>query len=780
MAQYEHLPLRRLEGALERRLQRGFGEIAPRDAKGHGEGLSTKVETVVASHKAKPKIADIDPALILKIETTGGVSEETWAAMGLTILSNDTDKSVILFADDGELQEFKRRIAEYQKDPPAGQKNPTYASLIGALESISELTPADRIGAVLRSEGITRPQDFPADVADVFDLELWQPDSNSVIGFVSRIEFVVQQHGGTIINEYKGRSMTLVRVRGSGDAIRALLDLPELSVLDRPPQPDLPQFDASSFDLNQLGPVQAPPAGSPVIGIIDSGLNSAHPLMEGAVAGAFGVPANLGDDDTKGHGTSVSGIAVFGDLRARIEQGTFEARCFVASAKVVNQHGKFSDEVLVPTRMDEAIRRLVADYGCRVINISLGDRKRMAGEKPSPWAAVLDDLARELDLVIVVSAGNRDNLSKFGDRIADAYPACLRDDEARILEPGTAVNVLTVGSLAHSNGLGLEDEELVGVMPLTEIGWPSPFSRTGPGAGKVIKPDFVDYGGTLVFDGPTQTLMDGRTKPAAGVISLNQNYITRMLTSVSGTSFAAPLTAYKAALVRDAFPDASANLVKALLAVSAEWPDSITGCLADLTDEQKYNVIGHGVIDVERALSSDDNRVVLFREDNLDVDRFAVFEVPVPEQFQSERGRRHIRIALCFDPIVRHTRLDYAGLSMSFDLFRGASAEQVFDACRKWQQAEGDPFRLVGASKCQLTPATRQRSNGALQCGTFVAKRSLEAYGDKYYVAVRCEGGWAAEITGNQRFALAVELQHEADIQIYQQIQAQVQVQVQV
>ena len=535
----------------------------------------------------------------------------------------------------------------------------------------------------------------------------------------------------------------------------------------------MPDFDVSSYGAAELGPVQAPAAGSPVIGIIDSGLTSAHPLMEGVVAGVFGLPETLGDDDAKGHGTPVSGIAVFGDLRAHVERGNFEARCFVASAKVVNEHGKFSDDFLVPSHMDQAIRRLAADYGCRVINISLGDKDRMASEKPSPWAAVLNDLARELDLVIVVSAGNRVNLSKFGDGIVEAYPQCLLDDEARILEPGTAINVLTVGSLAHSNGLGPEDEEMVGVVPLTQIDWPSPFSRTGPGVGKVIKPDFVDYGGTLVFDGPSQSLKDGKDKSTAGVISLNHNYLVRMLTSVSGTSFAAPLAVYKAALVRDAFPDASANLVKALSAISAERPESADVCFPDLKDEQIYNVFGHGVIDVEKALSSDDNRVILYREDNLDVDRFAVFEVPVPDLFQTANGRRHIRVALCFDPLVRHTRLDYAGLTMSFDLFRGATAEQVFDACRKWQQDEGDPFKLVAASKCKMTPAMRQRSNGALQCGTFIAKRSLENYGDKYYVAVRCEGGWASTITGNQRFAIAVELQHEAEIQIYQQIQAQ-------
>jgi len=775
VAVYDHLPLRRLEGAMERR-QHGFGSVVPRDAKGHGAGLQAAIEAVVAQQKAKPPIANVDPALILKIQTTGGIAEETWQSLGMTLLANEADKSVVLFANDKELAEFKRRVAEYQKDPPAGQKNPAYAGLIGAIESVSELAAADRIGPILRGEGKTGPQHFAADALELLDVELWQPDAESVLGFVARAESVLQAQGGELVNEYRGSAMTLLRVRAAGAAIRALLDLAEVFVIDRPPQPDTPLFDVSSFDVENLGPIAAPHADAPVIGVIDSGITAAHPLASGALKGAFGAPAALGDDDQRGHGTPVAGIAIYGDIRQRVDQQHFNARFFIASAKVVDHAGRFSDDAVVPATMESAIRRLHAEFHCRVINISLGDHKHMAGDKPTPWASILDQLARELDLVIVVSAGNRTDLMvKYGDAVVDAYPACLTDAEARIIEPGTAVNVLTIGSLAHTNGLDADDEAQAGVVPLTAQGQPSPFTRIGPGVGRILKPDFVDYGGTVVFDGPTQTLADGRTRAAAGVISLNRGYLERMLTAVTGTSFASPLVAYKAAILREAFPDASANLIRALLAIGAEAPEAALECLAKLSEDQVLHVLGNGVIDIEKAFNSNDNRVVLYREDALDVNRFAVFEVPIPHLFQAEKGRRRIRVALAFDPIVRHTRLDYAGLSMSFDLYRGATAEEVFAACRKWEKAEGEPFRLMDARRCKLTPGPNLRGNGTLQRGTFTASRSLEAYGDNYYLAVRCEGGWASAITPNQRFAVAVELEHEAEIALYQRVRERVQ-----
>ena len=94
--------------------------------------------------------------------------------------------------------------------------------------------------------------------------------------------------------------------------------------------------------------------------------------------------------------------------------------------------------------MENSIRKLHNEFGCRVINISLGDVKRPVGAKPSPWASTLDTLARELDILIVVSAGNASSnyLASFGDSIVADYPAFLLDDANRILEPASAVNVL--------------------------------------------------------------------------------------------------------------------------------------------------------------------------------------------------------------------------------------------------------------------------------------------------------------------------------------------------
>ncbi len=773
MAQYEHLSLRRLEGELPRR-KRGGGRPPARNPKEHGPTIQAELDSVVAAQEQRIQNEEIDPALILKIQTAGPVDQEDWNRIGLTVLATDPNSSLILFGTDNELQEFRKRVAAYQRDPPEGQIGPEFAGFVNAIEKVGEVSPNDRLGPTLLQAGIASIDDFDEERSTILDLELWNPGAEFADRFVYRITQKLAELGGRRVSEYRGNTTTLVRIEANGRTIRKLLEMSEIAKADLPPETDFPPVEVGEFNLHEVGEIIAPNDGAGAIGIVDSGIISAHPLLEKAVIGAFGMPEQLGDDDEKGHGTPVSGVAIYGDIKQLLAGRSLTARFRIASAKVVNREGRFDNTELVPKQMEDAIRKLYADYGCRVINISLADAKRRASSKPSAWTAVLDGLARELDLVIVVSTGNADRnfISGYGDGIAAAYPKYMFEKENRILEPGSGINVITVGSIAHSNGLDAEDANYVGVLPLTQSGQPSPFTRTGPGAAGILKPDFVEYGGTAVFDGPTQQLVDGSRKAAAGILTLHNRYLERLIATRSGTSFATPLVAYKAALVREAFPQATANLVRAVLAISADWPESAVACLTQYDYDSKRKILGNGLIDIERALYSDDNRVVLIREDTLGVDQFAVFEIPIPEDFQTTEGTRQIRVALAYDPPVRHTRLDYAGTSMGFNLIRGSTEEDVFSAFRKWAKKDGQAFKLHPRLKCDMLPKQTIREQSALQLATFEAKRNISKYGDKYYLVVRCEGGWAAE--ARQRFAVAVEMRHQAEIKLYAQLRVRV------
>lgn len=769
MARRPHLLLRRLEGELDRRKRPGFGSAPERNNKTHGAFLAAEAVSIVRANAQREDIA-ADPSVVLKVATRGYLDETQLAAMNLRVLSQTSDEAFVVHSPDPELAQFRERLSAYSGPRPQGQRGAVYGGTFDPIESIAPMRPEDRIGPTLKQQGVSEPDDLMLRDVGLYDIELWEADDGLHDLHVERVRGTVRDNNGELLSQYRGAGLFVVRVRCDGQCLRALASSREVALIDLPPTLDFDVSPLTDLTLEDLPQIEAPEVGVPCIGVIDSGVTSAHPMLELALAGAFGIPAALGDDDEKRHGTAVAGLAAYGDIAAQIEGGTLRARFEVASAKVVDGRGEFDDELTAPAVIEDAVRRLHAEFGARVINLSLADKSRIVGGRPSLWAVALDALARELDIVIVVAAGNIDDLSS---RLADGglgiYPSYLLASESRLYEPGSSLNSVVVGSIAHSNGLMPTDDGTVDIVPITEEGDLSPFTRTGPGYGGAIKPDFVDFGGTAVWQGYNATLNADR--PNCGVLTLDANYTSHLLGYRYGTSFAAPLVAHKAAIILEVMPDASANLVRALLGVAADCPPRI---LAKCVDRQQVQLAGYGFVNVDNATESDDHRPILFVEDSLAPDTFAVYEVPIPTEFQTVRGSRHIRVSLAFDPPVRRTRKAYIGLGMGFHLVRGESEQDVFDKFRRWEKQDrkdrGAPFAFERTSwQCNMEPIATLREGGTLQVGTFVAERGLQRYGDQYYLVVRCESGWSQDVE-RQTFAVAVELWHEAQLELYQAV----------
>lgn len=236
---------------------------------------------------------------------------------------------------------------------------------------------------------------------------------------------------------------------------------------------------------------------------------------------------------------------------------------------------------------------------------------------------------------------------------------------------------------------------------------------------------------------------------------------------------AAPLVAFKAAQLLRRFPRASANLLRALLVGGASVPEEAAELLSRVSKDTTRHVCGYGLVNLEHAAYSDDNRVVLYAEDEISFDHFAVYEVPIPKEYQLEKGRREIRVTLAFDPPVRHRRKDYLGTGMSFRLVRGCKADFVFQHYRKRSSVEGKPPELHDRYDCKLQPGPKIRDKGTVQSAVVKFQQNLSDYGHAYYVVVRCEAGWASSVSvqdQKQRYALAVELRHAAPIKLYERV----------
>jgi hypothetical protein len=779
MPELPHLILPRAEVDLDRRKRPGFGSQPPRDYQQQAEKISKAVDEALASHVSL-RSTIVNPALIVRVRTSNVLPEEEWIRAGLVVLGHDENNSVVLFSSDAELTDFRTRLTAYANGVPIGNKNPQYASLIAAIEDFSPLSPTDRIGSALKAEGFERPEAFAPAAFFRLDVELWEIGTQTErMVQVEQMLAEIREHAGDITDRYIGTSFTALRVAGTGVTFQWLLTLPTVRMVDSPPDIDEEVEHLLETTVFEIGEVAAPAADAPAIAIIDSGINEAHPVLANLVVETIGFPAILGASDGRGHGTKVSGIAAYGDVRDCIERRDFTPRVHLFSGKVVNDQGNFDDETLVPSQMDAVIRHFHA-RGCRIFNLSLGNRNaRYSGGKVGMWTAVLDELARELNILIVVATGNYEHAPAVGraEEHLNGYPNYLLAPQSRLLEPAVGANVLTVGAIAHAAVVPNHGTGTVSVRPIAKIGEPAPFTRCGPGIHDAIKPELCDEGGNVLFDGVVQGLS---RYSESEVFTTHPRYLERLFTTAKGTSYAAPLVAHKAALVLQAFPDASANLLRALLASSALPPESAIERLKNLGSAAVRNLCGYGIANVALASTSDTNRVVLYADDTMRLDRFYVYEVPIPREFSETKGSRAIRVTLAFDPPTRHTRSDYLGVHMSFRLVRGKNLADVIDHYKKRnKEVDGDHPELEAKYNCGFDSGPQMRECGTLQSATFTMSRNPAAeYGEIYYLVVRCERKWIADDFLKQRFALVVELSHEVDIQLYERIRERVQVRV--
>jgi hypothetical protein len=620
---------------------------------------------------------------------------------------------------------------------------------------------------------VKKPGDFNDSSLYIADVELWDVGTHDMNERrVAQLRRFIESEHGRVTDQYVGESMVLLRVRATGLLIKKLLYTEYVATVDLPPKPALTVNELLQVSRQDLPEVSAPDDDAPGIAVLDTGLTTGHPLLGPAIGEATSIPQSWGDaSDGHGHGTMVSGLALYGDVEECIRSRSFVPRLTLYSARVLNSQCAFDDDNLITTQMREAIEYFRETYNCRVFNISIGDpRLPYQGGKVSPWASILDTLARELDVIIVVSAGNWEhdsNPQAACDTCLRDYPRYLLDSAARIIEPATGLIVLTVGALAHSANIPRGSaSNSVAFRPIAQQGQPSPFTRSGPGLGGSIKPEVCEIGGNQVYDGLIQR---ARCVAECSVVSTNRQYVQRLFATDAGTSYAAPKVAHTAARLFGAFPDASANLIRALLIASAQVPEAATALLKPLGDDAVLQVCGYGRPDLELAQASDEARVVLYAESELAFDNFHIYELPIPSKFIQQKGKRGISVTLAFDPPVRHTRFDYMGVKMSFRLIRGKTVDEVAEAFRARSQDEVPVDRLSSTKyECGMKPTPTAREGGTLQSATFkMTHTPQEDYGDTYYLVVRCERKWTRDEHGPQRYAVVVVVQHSAPINLY-------------
>jgi hypothetical protein len=114
----------------------------------------------------------------------------------------------------------------------------------------------------------------------------------------------------------------------------------------------------------------------------------------------------------------------------------------------------------------------------RIFNLSIGYSEPFNDLHLGPLTETIDDLIRELGIVVVLPTGNAPaDLSArtpSGHHVIDDKPEFFFAPEHRLSEPGPAALAVTVGALALSGAPRTADAAEAAMQA-------APFSRTGPG-----------------------------------------------------------------------------------------------------------------------------------------------------------------------------------------------------------------------------------------------------------------------------------------------------------
>ncbi|NET73686.1 MAG: S8 family peptidase, partial [Sphaerospermopsis sp. SIO1G2] len=511
VSQFEHLKLPRVINIqLPRRSHGGGGGEKRSDYIEHGKSLLNQLSGLTEPKKQKSNPFRLDPKLIFKIKATKKLSDDLVNQSGLDILAFEPDKAIVVFSSDLELTEFRKRLENYSQIT----EGPEY-SYLGAIDELVPLEREDRIGRLLELNPVKQGE------LVALDLELWHTgDRKEMQKYLDDITDVLESLSSNtapmrISDSYVGEYLCIARIKVTQDILELLLEEKIVKEIDRPPQPAFERTADYNLPIAKFPEVISPPEDNCGILVIDSGVQRGHPLIAPVLgeADVFPDPEQKlikgGADDVNGHGTSVAGIAIYGDVENCIRQKSFDPTTWLFSARVTDENCHYDEDLLLETQLDQAIKAFVDQYpNCKVINISLGNAEQIYrdGMKQFRLAAKIDEIAYQYqhkNIIFVISAGNTNpphEEAKSDEQLKTDYPNYLLDQNARIIDPATSAIAITVGSLSYGRGSISEPSDVRRQAIAKLRGHPSPFTRTGFGVDGMIKPDVVDFGGDLALD----------------------------------------------------------------------------------------------------------------------------------------------------------------------------------------------------------------------------------------------------------------------------------------
>ena len=390
------------------------------------------------------------------------------------------------------------------------------------------------------------------------------------------------------------------------------------------------------------------------IGIIDGGISEENPFLKPYIVAR---EEYVGESyRNPSHATFIASTIQYGNQLNGIAAAEPQRFKFVDIVAIPNGDKTFGPiDTIGEEDLMEIIEEVMDKYAVntKIWNISLGIESKICNGTMSDLGVFLDYIQDKYHVQIFVSSGNLNNLP------LRKWPAQDNIGERdRIISPADSVRAITVGSVA------LYDSE----SSIVKANEPSPFSRRGPGANYIVKPDVVDYGGNLSIDLKIDGLGMKGMDNFGNIIEGN------------GTSYSNPRTAQKFASIYDEMVEKDILLAKAMLTHSARM--NSRELLEQNQDNIKYYGFGMPSVNVQDILQcSEDEVTLVFRQQVIQGSHLEMFDFPYPASLiRNGKCFGEIGMTLAYNPILddRYGR-EYCrtNIDASFGIYKHASGGKI-------------------------------------------------------------------------------------------------------
>ncbi len=344
--------------------------------------------------------------------------------------------------------------------------------------------------------------------------------------------------------------------------------------------------------------LELPPADDdksyPVVGVVDTSIKENCPNISSWYEGE--VTSIIEEDRVYGHGTFVAGLISNSFNLNSYDENFPKSQSKVFSVGVLGKDGGTEHEIFDMLKRAQRNRPDI-----KVWNLSLGTSLPVELTQISDFAVMLDQFQKENDCICIIAAGNIEETADLRRWPPQAHEPI---NEQRISSPGDSVLGITVASIAQINGIVNKFE-------------PSIFSRSGPVANYVLKPDVSHYGGNH--------LENGKMLSSLGITSLGISNGTQCSYSQDcGTSFATPLVStITANLWEHMGVDTPRSTIKGLLSHSARLRQEVP------KNEKIY--YGWGMpFDVNNYMYCNENEITIILEGEIGSNTEVVGKLPFP------------------------------------------------------------------------------------------------------------------------------------------------------